>query len=301
MFWDVVHAVLIVIFFCITVAVGFYAKKHAKDVGSFVLGGRNVGPWLTAFSYGATYFSAVVFIGYAGMFGWNYGISAVWIGLGNVFIGSLLAWKILGRRARIMTKHLSSNTMPDFFASRYDCKPMRTVAAAIIFIFLIPYSASVFNGLSYLFTSALGLDRIQYGYEICIIAMSLLTALYVVLGGYMSNVINDTIQVCHAWVLSLDRRRLNDHGGLMGSLPSEVQFSDQPDQRGVRIFLGPEPLNLLGVVILTSGRLGTSADGVKFYSIKDERSVKAATVISTILRCLSPEVHTSSVRSAGFS
>ncbi|MDD4095542.1 MAG: sodium:solute symporter [Oscillospiraceae bacterium] len=287
MFWDVLHAVLIVIFFTITVAVGFYAKKHARDVGSFVLGGRNVGPWLTAFSYGATYFSAVVFIGYAGMFGWSYGISAVWIGLGNVFIGSLIAWKLLGRRARIMTKHLSSNTMPDFFASRYDCKPMRTVAAAIIFIFLIPYSASVFNGLSYLFTSALGLDRIQYGYEICIIAMSLLTALYVVLGGYMSNVINDTIQgfVMLIGIVIVIGGVLNDHGGLMGSLAELSKFSSptSPINGVYSSFLGPEPLNLLGVVILTSlGAWGLPQMVVKFYSIKDEKSVKAATIISTV-------------------
>ncbi len=287
MFWDVVHAVLIFVFFVITVAVGIYAKKHAKDVGSFVLGGRNVGPWLTAFSYGATYFSAVVFIGYAGMFGWSYGISAVWIGLANAFIGSLVAWKLLGRRARIMTKHLSSNTMPDFFSSRYDCKPMRTVAAAIVFVFLIPYSASVFNGLSYLFTSALGLNRIEFGYEICIIAMSLLTALYVMLGGYMSNVINDTIQgfVMLVGIVLVIGGVLNDHGGLMGSLTELSKFSSPNiEMNGVFVsFFGPEPLNLLGVIILTSlGAWGLPQMVQKFYSIKDEKSVKAATIISTV-------------------
>ena len=57
---------------------------------TFVLGGRSVGPWLTAFAYGTSYFSAVVFVGYAGQFGWKYGIASTWIGIGNALIGSLL-------------------------------------------------------------------------------------------------------------------------------------------------------------------------------------------------------------------
>lgn len=104
---------MIVVFFAVMLYIGFRSRKHAKDVAGFVLGSRSVGPWLSAFAFGTSYFSAVIFVGYAGQFGWNFGLASTWIGLGNAFIGSLLAWSVLGRRTRIMTQHLSSKTMPD--------------------------------------------------------------------------------------------------------------------------------------------------------------------------------------------
>ena len=94
--------IMLVVFFTVMVAVGIYSRKHATDVNGFVLGGRQVGPWLTAFAFGTSYFSAVIFVGYAGQFGWNFGMASTWIGLGNAFIGSLLAWNVLGRRTRII-------------------------------------------------------------------------------------------------------------------------------------------------------------------------------------------------------
>ena len=146
-----VKIVLLVVFFSAMVAVGVYSRKSTTSVDGFVLGGRSVGPWLTAFAYGTSYFSAVVFVGYAGQFGWKYGIASTWIGIGNAVIGSLLAWVVLGRRTRVMSQHLESRTMPDFFGSRYESNALKIVASAISFIFLVPYTASVYNGLSRLF------------------------------------------------------------------------------------------------------------------------------------------------------
>ena len=133
----------LIIFFAIMLAVGLYSRKHATNVNDFVLGGRSVGPWLTAFAYGTSYFSAVVFVGYAGQFGFKYGLSATWIGIGNAVIGSLLAWVILGRRTRVMSMHLSASTMPDYFGKRFDSSELKIAASAISFIFLIPYTATV--------------------------------------------------------------------------------------------------------------------------------------------------------------
>ena len=285
---DLLYGIVIVVFFAMIIGVGLYSRKNTKDVSSFVLGGRKVGPWLTAFSFGATYFSAVIFIGYAGKFGWDFGVSALWIGLGNAFIGSLAAWVILGKRCRIMTKTLNTNTMPDFFGKRYNSKALRIAAALIIFVFMIPYSASVFNGLSYLFTSALRLDRISNGYEICIVVMSVLAATYVILGGYMSTAINDFIQgtIMIVGITMTIICVLNYHGGLM---PSMTELSKIPAQGGAQFqgvyasLFGPEPLNLLGVVILTSlGTWGLPQMVQKFYSIKDDKSVHTATIVSTI-------------------
>lgn len=285
---DLLYGIVIVVFFAMIIGVGLYSRKNTKDVSSFVLGGRRVGPWLTAFSFGATYFSAVIFIGYAGKFGWDFGVSALWIGLGNAFIGSLAAWVVLGKRCRIMTKTLNTNTMPDFFGKRYNSKALRIAAALIIFIFMIPYSASVFNGLSYLFTSALRLDRISNGYEICIIVMSVLAATYVILGGYMSTAINDFIQgmIMIVGIVMTIVCVLNYHGGLMSSMTelSKIPAANGSSFQGVYSSLfGPEPLNLLGVVILTSlGTWGLPQMVQKFYSIKDDKSVHTATIISTI-------------------
>ncbi len=281
------NVLLICIFFVITICIGIYARRHTKSVGAFVLGGRSVGPWLTAFAYGTTYFSAVVFIGYAGQFGWAYGMSAIWIGVGNAFIGSFLVWKVMGRRTRIMTKHLEATTMPEFFGKRFDSKALTIAASAIVFIFLIPYSSSVFNGLSYLFTSALGLKNVPYGFEMVIIGMSLLTAAYVILGGYMSTAINDFFQgiVMLVGIILVIAAVINQSGGMMQAMTDMSNFvAPNTAMKGVYVsFFGPEPLNLLGVVILTSlGTWGLPQMVHKFYTIKDEKAIQTGTIISTI-------------------
>ena len=273
-----VKGLFLVIFFAVMVAVGLYSRKHATNVNDFVLGGRSVGPWLTAFAYGTSYFSAVVFVGYAGQFGYKYGISATWIGIGNAIIGSLLAWVILGRRTRVMSNHLSASTMPDFFGKRYDSNGLRIAASAISFIFLIPYTASVYNGLSRLFGMAFDIP-----YEVCVIAMAVLTGLYVVLGGYMATAINDFIQgiVMIFGIIAVIASVLSGHGGFTEAVKSLAEVpSDVP---GVYAsFFGPDILNLTGVVILTSlGTWGLPQMVHKFYAIKDEKSIKSGTIIST--------------------
>ena len=180
---------MLVVFFGIMLGVGIYCRKHASDVTGFVLGGRSVGAWLSAFAYGTSYFSAVIFVGYAGQFGWKFGVASTWIGLGNAFLGSLLAWVVLGRRTRIMTQHLDSSTMPEFFGKRYASEKLKLGASVIVFLFLIPYTASLYNGLSRLFGMAFNID-----YTACIVIMAVLTGIYVIAGGYMATAINDFIQ-----------------------------------------------------------------------------------------------------------
>jgi SSS family solute:Na+ symporter len=267
------------------IGVGVYARKQVKNVGDFVLGGRAVGPWLTAFAYGTSYFSAVVFVGYAGQFGWKYGLASTWIGIGNALIGSLLAWVILGRRTRVMTNHLKSATMPDFFGSRFDSKPIKIVASIISFIFLIPYTASVYNGLSRLFGMAFNIP-----YWICVLSMAVLTGVYVILGGYIATAINDFIQgiIMLVGIVAVIGAVISSQGGFITAIGklSELE-SDIPltlGQKGAfASFFGPDPLNLLGVVILTSlGTWGLPQMVHKFYTIKDEKSIRAGTIISTI-------------------
>ncbi|MCM1257690.1 MAG: sodium:solute symporter [Roseburia sp.] len=276
--------VFLVIFFAVMVGVGVYSRRHATNVNDFVLGGRSVGPWLTAFAYGTSYFSAVVFVGYAGQFGYKYGISSTWIGIGNALIGSLLAWVILGRRTRIMSNHLSASTMPDYFGKRYQSNALRIAASAISFIFLIPYTASVYNGLSRLFGMAFDIP-----YEVCVIVMAVLTCAYVTLGGYMATAINDFIQgiVMLGGIVVVILAVLKGQGGFLNAVASLAEFDSDVavtmGQKGAfASFFGPDPLNLLGVVILTSlGTWGLPQMIHKFYAIKDEKSIQTGTVIST--------------------
>ena len=251
----IIKVALLIVFFAVMIVVGFMCRKNSTDVHGFVLGGRSVGPWLTAFAYGTSYFSAVIFIGYAGQFGWKYGVSATWIGLGNAFIGSLLAWVILGRRTRLMTQKLESRTMPEFFGQRFESNTLKLIASAIVFIFLIPYTASLYNGLSRLFESAFGID-----YAWCVIIMSVLTGIYVIAGGYMATAVNDFIQgiIMLFGIVAVIAAVLNFNGGFMESFAalSKIEAETNPDLSGAFVsFLGPKPLELLGVVILTS--LGT--------------------------------------------
>ena len=274
---------LLILYFAVLIAIGLYCRKHATDVNGFVLGGRSVGPWLTAFAYGTSYFSAVVFVGYAGQFGWKYGVAATWAGIGNAIIGSLLAWVVLGRRTRIMTQHLDSATMPQFFGERFGSKPLKIGASAIIFIFLIPYTASLYNGLSRLFGMAFDID-----YSVCILLMAVLTAIYVIAGGYMATAINDFIQgiIMLVGIVTVIAAVLKSKGGFMAALDNLARVTDESAAATPGIFasfFGPDPLNLMFVVILTSlGTWGLPQMVQKFYAIKNEESIKKGTIISTL-------------------
>ncbi len=278
---------LLIIYFGIMVCIGLYCRRNATDVNSFVLGGRSVGPWLTAFAFGTSYFSAVVFVGYAGQFGYRFGIAATWAGIGNALIGSLLAWVVLGRRTRIMTNHLDSSTMPEFFEKRFGSKALKIAASIITFVFLIPYTASLYNGLSRLFGMAFNID-----YTVCIIIMAVLTAIYVVAGGYMATAINDFIQgmIMIFGIIAVIAAVLMSQGGFTEALQGLAMVTDEAAETTPGVyasFFGPEPLNLLFVVILTSlGTWGLPQMVGKFYAIRDEDAIKKGTIISTVFALL---------------
>ena len=272
---------LTIVFLAIMIGVGVYSRKQASCVEGFVLGGRSVGPWLTAFAFGTSYFSAVVFVGYAGQFGWKYGLSSTWIGVGNAVIGSLLAWLLLGKRTKLMTQHIESRTMPDFFGTRFSSQGLRVVASVIAFVFLIPYTAGVYKGISTLFEMGFGIP-----YEYCVVIMALLTAVYVILGGYKATAMNDFIQgiIMLFGIVSVIIAVLVSQGGLTEAVGKLAAMNGDNGQPGVfASWFGPDPWGLLGVVILTSlGTMGLPQMVGKFYSITDESAIRRGTIISTV-------------------
>ncbi len=275
----VLITVFLVAFFAIMIGIGIYCRRHSASVDGFVLGSRGVGPWLSAFAFGTSYFSAVIFVGYAGQFGWNFGLASTWIGLGNAFIGSLLAWVILGRRTRIMTQHLGSKTMPEYFGTRYESRKLKIAASVITFVFLIPYTASLYNGLSRLFSMAYnGVD-----YSLCVIIMAVLTGVYVLFGGYMATAINDFIQgiVMLIGIVAVIGAVLSSNGGFEAAIQGLATGENGGWQYAS--FFGANPGFLFFVVMLTSlGTWGLPQMVGKFYAIKNEDSIKKGTVISTL-------------------
>ena len=277
-----IKAFMVALFAIIAIVIGVICRKHASNVSGFILGGRNVGPWLSAFAFGTSYFSAVIFVGYAGQFGWKYGLAATWIGIGNAILGSLLAWWILGPRTREMTQHLQAATMPEFFGKRFSSTGLRIAAAAIIFVFLIPYTASVYNGLSRLFGMAFGLP-----YEVCVIGMALITCIYVVLGGYMATVVNDFVQgiVMLFGIVAVVAAVLAGNGGFSEAVISLSQIpAENSALEGAFVSMfGPDLPNLIGVIILTSlGTWGLPQMVQKFYAIKSGPAIKQGAIISTL-------------------
>jgi len=289
-----IKILLTLVFFGLMIGVGIYSRQSAKSVDGFVLGGRSVGGWLTAFAYGTSYFSAVVFVGYAGQFGWKYGISSTWIGIGNAIIGSLFAWLVLAKRTRLMTQHINSRTMPDFFGTRYASQGLRVSASIIAFVFLIPYTAGVYMGISKLFEMGFGIP-----YEYCAMMMAVLTAVYVILGGYKATAINDFIQgiIMLFGITTVIAVVIGNQGGLTEAVSKMAQavpteFDLASDKAGLfanfqagdfASWFGPNALSLFGVIVLTSlGTWGLPQMVGKFYSISDEGAIRRGTIISTL-------------------
>ena len=266
------------------VAIAFYTRNKSKNVNDFLFAGsKGLNGWMTAFAYGTTYFSAVVFIGYAGKFGWSFGLSAVWIGIGNAIIGSLIAWKVLARRTKNMTTRLNSKTMPEFFEKRYGSKNLKLVSAIIVFIFLIPYSASVYNGINSLFGIVFGID----GWVITVI-LAVLTALYLFFGGYFATALSDFIQgiimligVIIMLFCFLASPQVNWSEGINTLVQNGLGlFPNMPD--GVAFLYSP-PVQLIALTFLTSFGVWALPQTVhKYHAVRDKKAITQGMVVSTI-------------------
>lgn len=282
-----IAGVALVIFAAAMVLIGIFSSKKTHSLDGFLLGGRNIGAWLSAFSYGTTYFSAVIFIGYAGKHGWDVGFASMWIGVGNAILGSLLAWVLLANKTRKMTRNLDSRTMPEFFGSRYSSNGMKIYSALIIFVFLVPYAATVYKGLGSLFGSVFTTDILGISPTVfCMIIVALLAAVYLVLGGYIASAISNLVQgiIMFGGVIIMCVALVNDPN--VGGFSNAVSSLKQIDPTLTSLFGGENASFLLSNILLTSfGTWGLPQMIHKYYAIKDEHEVKKGAVISTLF-CL---------------
>lgn len=262
------------------IGIGVAGLRKTRSFSDFFLGGGQVGAWMTAFTYAASYFSAVLFIGFAGGIGWNFGLSGLWIAVGNALVGVLLVWWLLGWRIKQMALTYGVHTMPEFLEKRYDSRLLKLLSALAIFVFFVPYSAAVFMGLSYLFESNFGID-----FRVALAAIAIFTSLYMVLGGYKSmamiDVIFGMIMVAGVGVLLVFTLR---EGGGLAKIASDLAAIN-PKLAGV---VGPPgwwPLFCL--VFLTSvAPFGMPQLVQKFYAIRDRRAVRIGMVASTCFATL---------------
>ncbi|MBE7046854.1 MAG: sodium:solute symporter [Ruminococcaceae bacterium] len=270
--------------------IGCISYGKSKTLDGFLIGGRKIGGWATAFAYGTAYFSAVVFVGYAGQHGWNIGVGSIWIGIGNAVLGCLLSWLLFANKTRKMTKKLNARTMPDYFEKRYASKGMKILAALIIFVFLVPYSAAVYKGLGSLFSAVF--PGVETWVWMLIIAS--LTAIYLVAGGYVATSYTDLIQgiIMIVGVVCLICAVLghNAVGGLSGLIENLRNFKSLPGDPNpttgdqlTSIFGGSSFKFLCFNIMLTSfGTWGLPQMIGKFYAIKDTAAIKRGTIVSTV-------------------
>lgn len=277
----------LVLYFMAMIFIALYTRKRTKSVNDFLLAGKSgLNGWMSAFSYGTTYFSAVIFIGYAGKFGWEYGLASVWIGVANAIFGGLIAWLILAKRTKNMTVRLSAKTMPEFFEKRYESKFLRVLSAVIIFIFLIPYSASVYNGLGNLFEIMMGING-----TLVVLILAIITAIYLIFGGYFATSLSDFIQgiimlvgVIVMVVFFLISPNVNGIEGLKKLTSMDFGLFVSYGEEG---FLNSPAVMLISLILLTSfGVYGLPQTVHKYYSVRDKKAVKQGMIVSTIFALL---------------
>lgn len=269
----VAYILMMVVVICLT------ARKNLS-LNEFLLGGHRVGPWMSAFSYGASYFSAVIIVGYAGSTGWDVGLSALWCGIGNALVGSLLAWSLLAKPTRMMGERLRVSTVPGFLEKRYHSKGLKIFASLIIFIFLLPYSASVYKGLGNMFERAFGFD-----YTLCVVGIAMLSAIYLFAGGYKATAITDFLQglIMLVGITAVVVYIVRAAGGLVEGLALLGREGVGGPGMNTLLPARDKSLWLVSNVLLTSmGVLGMPQMIHKFFAIKDAGSVRQATVISTL-------------------
>lgn len=272
------YAISLVIYLVIMIGVSVYSKRKTKTVNDYALGGRAIPSWMSAFSYGTAYFSAVILIGHAGKNGWTYGLGAFLVVIGNSFLGTYLAWKVLGKRTREMTQRLGASTMPQFLGIRYKDQKIRSITSLLIFIFLVPYASSVYKGLGSLFQITFGINE-----NYIMLFMTVVTALYLFSGGFLAASIADFIQGCIMLVgvglLIFYILVYPSVGGIVGG----IERLHSIDSTLIKPITSETALPLISLVLMTSlGTWGLPQMVSRFYTIKNEKSIPVAKIVSTI-------------------
>jgi len=270
-----VYTLVLFVYFGVLLAIGFITRRKTKSTTDYHIGGRSIGAFVSAFSFVSAYYSSVVIIG-GGGFGYKYGMSTIWIGATNVLVGCFLAWVILGKRARKLSKKLNAVTIPDFFGKLYNSNFAKLFSALIISVFLVIYNVSILKGLGNTFEVLLDIPYL-WG----LIISGVIVLIYVSLGGYFAVVWTGFIQglIMVFGLILLLFVTLNKVGGLTTGVHSlgEISkgFVETPGIWGL-------PGLLSYALVVSFGVWGMPQMLVRFYSIKSDKAIKIGTLLATI-------------------
>jgi SSS family solute:Na+ symporter len=174
-----------ILFFVITMGLfafvliffGYLGYKKTKTVEDYFVAGRKMGAILIAFSYGATFISAVALIGFSGIAS-VYGHSILWLAFLNIFVGIFIAFVVYGLRTRKMGLSLKALTLPELLGNRFNSVKLQQASGLIIGIFMVAYTSAVFLAIASLFQVTFGIP-----YWICVVVFTLVVGIYLIVGG----------------------------------------------------------------------------------------------------------------------
>ncbi len=182
--------VAIVLYLLMMVTVGLVQSRKTKNTSDFYLGGRKLGPFVTAMSAEASDMSGWLLMGLPAVALMGGLPEAAWTAIG-LAVGTYINWLIVSKRLRIYSEKLGAVTIPEYFSKRFGDKKniLTCIAAVVIVIFFVPYTASGFSACGKLFASLFGVD-----YHFAMIASAAIITLYCTLGGFLAASTTDFVQ-----------------------------------------------------------------------------------------------------------
>jgi len=176
---------------------GFLGYKKTKTAKDWYIAGGRMGGIVIAFSYGATFISAVALIGFSGIAS-LLGQGVLWLAFLNILVGILVAFAFFGIRTRKMGRALEAQTLPGLLANRFQDRWLQGISGAIIAIFMIAYTTAVFLAISSLIEVVFG-----FPYELSVIAFTVIVGVYVVLGGLLAVMWSHVIQAVTMFIVMI--------------------------------------------------------------------------------------------------
>ena len=276
--------IAIVLYLALMVGIGAWYSKKNKNTDDFYLGGRKLGPLVTAMSAEASDMSSYLLMGLPGL-AVVYGIAeASWTAIG-LAVGTYINWLLVAKRIRLYSHKINAVTIPEFFAKRFhdNAKVLSLIAALIIIIFFVPYTASGFSACGKLFSSLFGVD-----YQIAMIISAVVIVLYTTLGGFSAASTTDLIQsiVMTVALFVVVGFGVSQAGGVhavlenASQLPAYFSLTSTGDGAG-----GTTPYGGLTIVSTLAwglGYFGMPHILLRFMAIEDSKKLKTSRRIASV-------------------
>ena len=275
----------IVVYLLCTLVIGFVFSKNNQGAEDFYLGGRKMGPLVTAMSAEASDMSSWLLMGLPGVAYLTGVCDAAWTAIG-LAVGTWLNWFFVSRRLRNYSSRIGAITVPDFFSKRYhDGKNIiDAIAALVIIVFFIPYTASGFAACGKLFNSLFGVD-----YTFAMMISALVIVAYTIMGGFGAVCTTDFIQsiVMTIALITVLVYGTNSAGGVDAvidnakSLPGYLSLTSLHDHAS-NSASSYGFLSIISTAAWGLGYFGMPHILVRFMAIKDEKKLVLSRRVASV-------------------